>query len=187
MTRKILLCGRKAEARISYETANEFFHYDAETGAITLKNDVATLKTKQGEQVGSKIASGYIQVYVPEIGSVYAHRLAFLLMTGSWPKNIVDHINHIPDDNRWENLRDVDYSANNHNSKLRKDNTSGVRGVRYEKRKNRYSATVKHQKKGYWLGYFDTIEEATAALLAKYEELGIYKDNDCIFASNQNL
>jgi len=181
-------CGYKAaEARITFEVASQYFSYDPETGHFLVKQQSARSKTPIGAVAGQQLPKGYIFIHIPLHGRVYAHRLAFLFMTGEWPKNIVDHLNHIPDDNRWENLRDVDYSGNNHNSKVRKDNTSGVRGVSYSKKRNKYIAQIRHQKITYRLGAFDTLGEAANAVLDKYEELGIYKDNDCIFASNQNL
>lgn len=41
-----------------------------------------------------------------------ASRLAWLYMTGEWPKYEMDHINHVKDDNRWVNLRDVTPAEN---------------------------------------------------------------------------
>jgi hypothetical protein len=61
--------------------------------------------------------------------SYLEHRVIFAITHGYWPK-MVDHINKNKLDNRVENLRDANHRRNNTvNSKLRKDNSSGYRGV----------------------------------------------------------
>ncbi|MBU9472079.1 HNH endonuclease [Burkholderia multivorans] len=173
--------GKAAEQRITLEVASKYFSYDPETGHFTVKAQTKTSKTPVGNAAGVKLSTGYTFIYVPFHGSVYAHRLAFLFMTGSWPKNIVDHLNHDSTDNRWENLRDVDYSQNNHNSKVRKDNKTGVRGVIYNKKYKKYSALLKHQNTRYWLGSFKTLEDAAQAITRKRAELGISISDECMF------
>jgi HNH endonuclease len=41
-----------------------------------------------------------------------ASRLAFLYMTGRWPKDEVNHVNGVHHDDRWKNLRDVTHQDN---------------------------------------------------------------------------
>lgn len=54
----------------------------------------------------------------------------------------VDHINHNSLDNRKHNLRFVTRSQNIQNSKLRKDNTSGVKGVHWFAPANLWTASL---------------------------------------------
>lgn len=54
---------------------------------------------------------------------------------------------------------------------LSPNNTSGVKGVSFSRRVGRYDAKFQLNKKFYWLGYFDTIEEAAQALSKKKLEL----------------
>ncbi len=42
-------------------------------------------------------------------------RLAWVLMTGKWPRHQIDHINRVRHDDRWINLRDVTHSVNARN------------------------------------------------------------------------
>lgn len=57
----------------------------------------------------------------------YAHRLAWLIVKGEWPKNHIDHINGVKDDNRIANLRDVSSAENHRNMKIhRSGKTCGV-------------------------------------------------------------
>lgn len=74
-------------------------------------------------------------------------------MTGKWPKEQVDHINRIRDDDRWENLREASCSENNFNKILHEIN--GVwRGITAHG--NKFKVDVG----GLYYGLYDTFEEA---------------------------
>jgi hypothetical protein len=75
---------------------------------------------------GSKHQSGYIHISLD--GKKHkAHRIIWELLTGSKPKETIDHINGDKADNRIENLRDVSQKINCQNMKPRSKNLiSGV-------------------------------------------------------------
>lgn len=70
---------------------------------------------------------------------IYMHRFILNAPIGS----LVDHINGDTLDNRRENLRLVDAAMNTMNGKIRTDNTSGHRGVCWEKRSKRWKMQFK--------------------------------------------
>lgn len=72
-----------------------------------------------------------------------------------------DHINGDTLDNRRSNLRIATRGQNIANSKLRKDNTSGYKGV-YMFR-NKWVAHIQVDGKKIWLGGYDKPEEASEA------------------------
>lgn len=74
---------------------------------------------------------------------------------------VVDHINGNTLDNRRENLRYCLQSENIKNTKVRKDNTSGYKGVRFEHGK--YRAVIHANNQKMHLGMFDTPEDAARA------------------------
>lgn len=76
---------------------------------------------------------------------------------------VVDHINHNTTDNRKSNLRICSQGQNTMNSHMLKNNTSGVKGVRFSKDKNKWNAYITFNKKQIHLGYFDLKDEAIAA------------------------
>src|SRR5215467_12123212 len=49
----------------------------------------------------------------------YAHILAWLWMTGEWPREEIDHIHNDPTDNRWKELREATHTENNRNKDFR--------------------------------------------------------------------
>ena len=91
-----------------------------------------------------------------------AHRIAWLIYYGEWPKNETDHINQDPTDNRIENLRDVTHAENNKNRTLQNNSTTGYSGVSFYKRDGKYRAEISINNITKHLGYYDTAEEAAA-------------------------
>ncbi len=75
----------------------------------------------------------------------------------------VDHINGNVLDNRKTNLRVCTRSQNQMNQRLRKDNTSGEKGVHFYKRSKKWKATIQHENKQNHLGTFLTKEAAMEA------------------------
>ena len=105
-----------------------------------------------------------------------AHRLAFLYVDNI-PVNAdfyVDHINGNRLDNRYSNLRMVDFGTNMKNKGLYSNSSTGVIGVcRYG---DRFRARINVNGKRISLGLFDTIEEA-AKVRKEYEILLDYSEN----------
>lgn len=91
-----------------------------------------------------------------------AHRLIFLLHHGYLPK-IIDHIDGNPHNNKIENLREATCGQNLMNAKIRKNNTSGHKGVSFLKKQKKWLAQADLNKKHYYLGVFETKEEAINA------------------------
>lgn len=81
----------------------------------------------------------------------------------------VDHVNGDKLDNRKKNLRFCTNSENKMNQMKHKDNSLGVKGV--SRNKKRFAARVQANKKGYYLGTYDSIDEASRAYKAKAKEL----------------
>jgi hypothetical protein len=106
---------------------------------------------------------GYIQIAV--YGRLYlAQRLAWLWMTGSWSTSEeIDHWDTNTSNNRWGNLREATSSQNKMNRPNRSDNTSGYKGVWWEKRRSKWVADIMVDSKRRHLGYFPTAEAAHAA------------------------
>ncbi len=95
-----------------------------------------------------------------------AHRIAWLIYYGEWPSQDIDHINGNPMDNRIVNLRLATDSENLCNQKKRIDNTSGVKGVSWSKKENKWYAYINKDKKMTGLGRFVSFDDAVAARMA---------------------
>lgn len=136
-------------------------HYEPMTGVFLRKVRVGN-STQVGDVAGSKNNQGYVMMYVG--GSIYAaHRLAWLYMTGSWPKKI-DHINGVRDDNRFSNLRAADNAINNQNRRRANGNNKlGLLGV--TRCGDKYRATIHAAGKKLHVGLFVSPQEAYSAYL----------------------
>lgn len=119
-------------------------------------------KKKNGKIVGAKHRSGSIEISINR-KKYQAHRLAWLYVYGKFPNNSIDHINHIRDDNRIVNLRDVTTTENNRNMSRRKDNTSGVTGVVWNKLEKRWKAQISINGNTIGLGTFVLFSQAVDA------------------------
>ena len=102
---------------------------------------------------------------------LYAHVAGWILYHGKLPEGELDHINRNKQDNRIYNLRDVPKSVNQHNSKNRVDNSTGVCGVKRRKDTGRYEAQIQVNGKRQYLGRYQTLPEAIAAREAAEQQL----------------
>lgn len=147
--------------------------YDPETGQFTWAEPTGR-RVKAGESAGSLWPSGYVGISCG--GKRYlAHRLAWLFTYGEWPTCDVDHINRNPADNRISNLRLATRSENNVNAGLRSTNSSGVRGVYWSKRSERWIARVQKGGRQVHVGSFKSLDQASAAVRDAYvREFGAF-------------
>lgn len=131
----------------------EKYHYDPLTGIFSNK--------KSGKRAGW-LCNGY-RVMNVDNQQYYEHILAFVYMTGNFPEEEVDHINRKKNDNRWENLRISNRSANNINKSVRKDSSSGIKGVKFDPKREKWEVRIQAKKIRKFVGYFPTKEEAIKA------------------------
>jgi hypothetical protein len=160
------------------ETIRKLIDYDPQTGTMTwlhrgLEFFADGKQTKEHNQAiwNGKFAGkpafnlsdrhGY-KVGVLNYRQLKAHRVAWAMHYGEWPKGDIDHINGQPADNRICNLRDVPHKINNRNNKKNKNNTSGVCGV-YRMQSGRWQAKIMVDGKYIPLGTFETKEAAASA------------------------
>jgi hypothetical protein len=146
---------------LSQQELKELLDYDPETGVFKWKVD-HTCNVKIGTVAGTINNNGYLYIGVNN-KSYRAHRLAWLYMTGSWPKDDIDHINGCKTDNRIENLRDVS-NRDNQCNKTRHRN-GRLPGASWHKRLKRWQARICINNESNFLGYFDTEFEAHEAYL----------------------
>lgn len=140
----------------SFETLDELFEYNPETGLLYNKTDRAK-SVKKGSVVGNR-TQRYKTCYVG--GKHYTqHRVIWKLQTGHDPFGEIDHINRDSFDNRWENLRDVDRSGNCLNVGTRKDNALGEKGIHFCNIRSRFVVQIQRNKKRVQK-VFKTLEEA---------------------------
>ncbi len=105
------------------------------------------------------------------------HRVIWAYCTGKWPEGDIDHIDGNPQNNRIENLRDVEHSENQKNLKLNKNNKSGFSGVGFLERTGRWKAVIQNSGKAHHLGYFATKEEAVAARKNAERRFGFHQNH----------
>jgi hypothetical protein len=160
---------RRSESVLTAEHLRRVLLYDPHTGLWKWKQG-GKGRPKEPDWWPGTVTSQrkYLSVSVGRL-AYYAHRLAFLYMTGEWPKEQVDHIDGDRSNNRWANLREATGSQNKYNTGRRGHNTSGFRGV-YHHRDGGWIARIKIGEKRVSLGYFATPEEASRAYEAAAQE-----------------
>ena len=92
-----------------------------------------------------------------------AHRLLWLWHFNAWPEDQIDHIDGDPLNNHIDNLRVVTHQENLKNQKIYDNNKSGVTGVNFDEKSQKWHARIMADGKRKHLGYFDNFEDAVAA------------------------
>lgn len=176
----------KAKELPTQEYLKECLTYDSETGKLFwkirplnhFKNERAcnTWNTRFANQEAFKFLriDGYLSGRIA--GEKWlAHRIIFRMIDGEDVKN-VDHENGDRSDNRFSNLRSVTKSENSRNAGKKSNNKSGVTGVYWCKRNNRWAASIHHNGTKH-LGYFKNLSDAAMARKAAEVELGYHPNH----------
>jgi len=148
--------------------------YDRETGVF--KWLVSPTSTVRAGDVAGKNRHGYILIGF-QGKKYFAHRLAWLYIYGEWPKLDIDHINHITDDNRIINLREVTKQENQRNRSIGKNNNSGLIGVGWASRENKWRSRITIDYKDVHLGYFDDWFEAACSRKSADNKFGFHHNH----------
>lgn len=157
-------------AELTAKRVRDLFDYDPLTGAM-LRRVTRGGTARKGALAGHKTKEGYLSTRV-DGRAYFNHRLIWLLVTGRWPNNFIDHINGVRDDNRLANLRDVTRTCNGENlHQAHADNPSGFLGVHWYARTKSFQAKLYTGGKHIHLGLYATPEAAHAAYLAAKHQL----------------
>lgn len=157
-----------AAPAFTFEELKRVIRYDPETGVFTRLLNGAPHPRHGARNAGCiwfyKPGKPYRRIAV--LGAeTLGHRLAWFYMTGEWPP-MVDHRNCGGLDNRWANLRAATKAQNATNTGPRADNTTGLKGVSFDRRRGKWFAQIKAAGRGKFLGYHATPAEAHAAYSA---------------------
>lgn len=145
--------------------AIERLDYDRTTGIFRWKTRVSQ-QSRSGDIAGTTHkTAGYVYIGLTVNGvtkSFFAHRLAWLLSSGSWPMGVIDHIDGCKTNNRLVNLRDTDFRTNAQNirSAFTTNKSSGLLGAHYHKSKRKWAAEIHINGRNKHLGYFTSAEAA---------------------------
>lgn len=153
---------KKIDLRISNDELKRWLSYDSNTGLfVWLKSPQSKVKVGSIAGCHSKVGRENPYVIIGLNKRLYfAHRLAWFYVHREWPEFEVDHIDGDRLNNKLENLRSVDRTANMRNQRIGSANKSGVIGVFWSNKDSRWIATIKVNKKNIYLGCFRDIEHA---------------------------
>jgi hypothetical protein len=97
----------------------------------------------------------------------------------------VDHIDGNKLNNTRENLRIATRLDNCRNVNKKRTNTSGYKGVSFDKRRGKWRARIKVNYKEVWLGYFDNKHDAARMynfwakdLFGEYARLNVIREDE---------
>ncbi|RAS13529.1 HNH endonuclease [Ensifer adhaerens] len=152
--------GEDLAGNLTQKRLKELLWYDREIGIFVRKvrtsNNVAV-----GDIAGCKRKDGYLTISVD--GSLYLlHQLAWLYCHGYFPKEL-DHRDKNRSHNALGNLRECTSQQNNWNQTLKSTNRTGVKGVTWDKTRQKWFASIRVNGKTKSLGRYQDINEAARA------------------------
>lgn len=165
----LLMEGFKMSELTQQELKNQL-RYDPETGDLIWEERSAH-RIYKGDVAGSIGSHGYLATGLNR-GKHLNHRLVWLYHNGYLPENQIDHIDRDKTNNKIENLREVSPQCNLRNCDQFRHNTSGVKGVFWNKSKNKWGFQIMVARKNKKLGDYNDFCDAVCARLAAEQCLG---------------
>ena len=140
---------------LSAARLREILEYDPATGIFRWRRQKG--RSRPSLVAGYKHARGYLRITID--GHAYLlHRLAWFYVHGVWPRDQIDHINRVRNDNRITNLREATGQLNAQNSVKPPSKNGYPRGV--HKHATKYRAAINIDGFTLRLGSFDSAEKA---------------------------
>src|SRR5216684_8823237 len=146
---------------ISHSKLKQYLRYQPSTG-FWFRRTAYRANYSVGDRADRRRTSGYFYVMLKK-RRYPAHRLAVFYMTGVWLPEVTDHRDTDTENNKWDNIRPATQTQNLANARRRKDNTSGYRGVSWNKEKKKWHARIVCRGKVTILGYFPSKFKAHVA------------------------
>jgi hypothetical protein len=159
---------------ISY--LKELFSYESSTGVLVWKyrpefhfetnRAFLVFNSQYAFKVAGCLGSCGYHVVGVDGKKLYSHRVCYALYHGKWPKNQIDHIDGDRTNNKISNLRDIGAKENQRNRRINNNNKTGLTGVRWDKDRGAFRATIKVNYKTIHLTYTDDFFEACCARIS---------------------
>jgi len=162
---------------ITQKELKELLHYNPITGDFTWI--VSRGYVRNNGVAGCDTIYGYRSIKINQ-KRYQSHRLAWLHVYGEWPKDQIDHINHVRNDNRICNLRSVTRKENLKNKRAYKASKTGVSGVTLYKPNGRWKVTIGSGYSSGYIGYFTDWFEAICARKSAENKHKYHKNNGTI-------
>lgn len=150
-----------SEATLTHERLTEVMDYDVQTGAFTRRITTGK-KAPAGSRADRGGPGGRLVVTIDKY-TYYAMRLAWFYINREWPTGKVVPIDGNLQNIRFANLADKAQSEISAASKVNTLNTSGIKGVSWNKAKAKWIAMITRDGSQHYLGSFASKEEAAAA------------------------
>ncbi|MGJ5032423.1 HNH endonuclease [Bradyrhizobium sp. HKCCYLS2038] len=148
------------ERLMTADRVREMLHYDRSTGTFRWRASRRGLNA--GDIAGRTSGAGYWQICIDKM-YFYAHRLAWLYVTGEWPRSEIDHHDLNKRNNAFDNLRVAEHVQNQGNRAANRENRTGFKGVRWHKGVGKWQARISVDSKSQHLGYFEQKSDAAEA------------------------
>lgn len=149
-------------------TLRTLLHYDQTTGAFAWRKRRG--RVRPGSPAGHIKYDGYSYICINRV-TYRAHRLAWLYVTGEWPKQLIDHRDCNPANNAFSNLREADKKQNGANQPKRPGTSSNYKGVTWNAKVKKWQSTIKNNGRCLYLGCFAEEEDAAKAYAAAATKL----------------
>ena len=149
---------------LTQERLKELLHYDESTGIFTWRV-APNGRVRVGDVAGTERKDGHIVIAV-DGRRKKAHRLAWLYVHGCLPPSDIDHADRHRPNNRISNLRLATRSQIKMNMGLSAINTSGFKGVSWDKAERKWRSSARINGRLRFLGHFSTPEAASEAYQA---------------------
>jgi len=155
---------KEKENLITKEILIRNFIYQPATGVLRWRTSRG--RSERLGLAGKVTSEGYREV---RINSRFymVHRVVFFWVYGFWPDQ-VDHRNNNKGDNSISNLRAASHSQNRQNVRLQSNNSSGIKGVGWNKQVMKWQVRITLNGKVFCLGsYEDKFSAACVAVSAR--------------------